>query len=590
MSDEFPPVPLTPPPGVVKTESDRVVEGRWIDMQWMRFVNGRPQKMGGWVRQTTVISSGALRQLHAWRDLQSLEYMAGGTYRKLYVYERDFTQHDITPLADSGTLTDPFTTTSGSSIVTVADATHGRNPGDTVIYSGASAVGGLTLDGPYEVLTTIGAGTYTIDAGANASSDATGGGTITYEYEVSIGADRGVYGLGYGAGPYGIGTYGTARSGSTLFIEPRIWSFDHFGRILLSAFNGGSIYDWDPEDVPSFGRAVRVANAPTDVRYMFITEERFVMALCDGMRVDWCSQGDYSMWTPGLGNTANTRNLSEGTKLIAGRSLGNHISCVWTDFSLYIFQYTGSASVFSSRLGGRNCGLVSPSCAVTANGVAYWMGHTNFYLYNGSVQFIPNVDDIRDYVFGNLNTENAYLSWGEYLEKYNEIIWYYISAGDTEPSYYALLNLKDFSWAAGQMVRTAGAAFTHGDTRPYWAGPDGHIYLHESGVDGDGAAIRASIKLGPSSLQSGAAMFNIDGINADFHNQMGDITATFTGWDRLRHATVDTQTVTITPTDDLVDLRLSGRYISLELITDVIGGYFRFGKPDVMVSSNGTRR
>lgn len=595
MSDEFPPIALTPPPGVVKSEADRVVEGRWTDTQWMRFVDGKPQKMGGYTVQTDTAASGMLRQLHAWRDLSSVEYMAGGTYRKLYVYERDFTQHDITPLASSGTLgTDPFDVTDGSTAVTVTHAAHGRNAGDTVIYDAATAGGGITIDGTYSVVTVPGAGSYTIthSAAATSTDTTTGGAAVTYEYEVSIGVEYGAYGLGYGVGGYGLGGYGEEHSGSTVFIEPRIWSFDHFGRILLAAYNGGAIYDWDPADVPAWGRAAIVADAPTDVRYMFITEERFVVALCEDMRVDWCTQGDYTNWTPATGNTANTRTLSEGTKLIAGRSLGNHISCIWSDFALYVLQYTGSSSVFSSRVAGKNCGLVSPSCAVTANGIAYWMGHTTFYLYNGSVQQIPNVADIRDYIFDNFRNTDGYgfLAWGQYLAKFNEIIWCYVALADTDPSYYVLLSLTDFSWATGTLDRVSGAAFSHGDTRPYFAGSDGHIYLHEDGVDGDGAAIRANITLGPSSLQAGAAIFNIDGVNADFYEQAGNISATFTAYDRLRSSTVDTQTVTIETTDDLIDLRLSGRYISMELVTDVVGGYFRFGKPDVMVSSNGTRR
>jgi hypothetical protein len=209
------------------------------------------------------------------------------------------------------------------------------------------------------------------------------------------------------------------------------------------------------------------------------------------------------------------------------------------------------------------------------------------------VQTIPNESDIRDYLFDNFrNTDGyGYLAWSQYLAKFNEVIWCYVALAETEPSYYVLLNLKDFSWATGSLDRVSGTAFSHGDTRPYFAGSDGHIYLHEDGVDGDGAAIRANITLGPSSLQAGAAIFNIDGINADFYEQTGDIEATFTAHDRLRDtSSVDSQTKTISTTDDLVDLRLSGRYISMELVTDVVGGYFRFGKPDVMVSSNGTRR
>lgn len=588
---EFPPVPLTPPPGIVKTESDRVVEGRWTDTQWMRFTGGLPQKIGGWAKQTTSAASGVIRAMHAWRDLSSNEFMAAGTYRKLYVYERDFTQHDITPLADSGTLgNDPFAVVDTSNIVTVMDAAHGRNPGDLAIFDGATGGGGITIDGEYTILTVPSAGSYTIQHSAAATStDATtGGAAVTYEYEIGIGVERGIYGLGYGAGGYGIGTYGTERTSSTIFIEPRIWAFDHFGRILLAAYNGGTLYAWDPDG--GFVRAVKVADAPDDIRHMFITEERFVFALCEGMRVDWCTQNDYTTWTPATDNTANTRTLSVGTKLIAGCSLGKTLSLVWSDFALYVFQYTGTNAIFSSRVAGRNCGLVSPSCFATANGIAFWMGHSNFYYYNGAVQPIPNVRDIRDYVFDALNRENAFLSWAEYLPKFNEIVWYYIATGDTEPSYYVLLCLDDFSWAAGQLTRTAGASFTHGDTRPYMASDDGHIYLHEEGVDADGVALEASITLGPSALQGGAQLFNIDGFMADFHDQAGDITATFSGWDRLRHATIDTQEITIGEDDDLIDLRLEGRYVSLELVTNEIGGYFRWGKPDVMVSSNGTRR
>ncbi|HWW46324.1 MAG TPA: hypothetical protein VNZ94_00595 [Xanthobacteraceae bacterium] len=588
---EFEPIPLTPRPGVVKTESDRVVENRWVDTQWIRFVNGRPQKIGGWTRQTTAIASGVVRAMHAWRDLKSVEYIAAGTYRKLYVYERDFTQHDITPLAKSGTLTNPFTTKAGSNIVEVAHIGHDVNAGTTVIFADAEPVGGVTIDGTYLVSSVVGSGSFNIELETPAASNETGGGTVAYEYEISIGVEHGTYGLGYGVGGYGLYTYGTERPFSTILIEPRVWSLDHFGKMLVGAYNGGSIYVWDPNAVaPSWQRAQKIPDAPTDVRSIFITEERFVMALCENMRVDWCSQGNYNIWAPDETNTANTRNLSEGTKLIAGRPLASHIALVWSDFALYVFQYTGQSSVFSSRLAGRNCGLISPSCAVTANGIAYWMGHTDFYLYNGSVQKIPNVEDIRAYVFGHLRAEDGYLAWGQYLPKHDEVIWVYVALEEEEPSYYVLLNVNDFSWATGRLFRSSGTNFSHGDTRPYLAGYDGHIYLHEDGVDADGHAIETVIELGPVAMANGKANLNIDGINADFEGQAGDLEVRFDAWDRLRNPTIDSQTKIISEADDLVDLRLSGRYVGMTIRSDIAGGYFRFGKPDVLVSSNGTRR
>lgn len=99
-------------------------------------------------------------------------------------------------------LIDPFTTTDGSSIVFVNDKDHGATSGDTVNFSGATAVGGLTLDGDY-ILTYINSNTYTIDAGANATSSATGGGTVVAKYELNIGLQIYSTLTGWGAGYWG---------------------------------------------------------------------------------------------------------------------------------------------------------------------------------------------------------------------------------------------------------------------------------------------------------------------------------------------------------------------------------------------------
>src|SRR5258708_4315712 len=174
---EVRPIPITPPPGVAKTEGTRVIEGRWSDAQWIRFQNGRPQKRGGHTRQTSVVTSGVPRALHAWRALSQQDFIGAGTPKKAYVSDRAVTQNDITPVEKTGTLgANPFHTTNGQNTVTVTHASHTRNSGSTVRFSGASATGGLTLNGSFPVLVVTGANTYVIDAGAHASATATGGG------------------------------------------------------------------------------------------------------------------------------------------------------------------------------------------------------------------------------------------------------------------------------------------------------------------------------------------------------------------------------------------------------------------------------
>jgi hypothetical protein len=70
---------------------------------------------------------------------------------------------------------DPISTTSGSPIVTIADTAHGLSVGDVVTFSGATAVGGITVSGSYPISSVL-TNTFTIIASSDATSTATGGG------------------------------------------------------------------------------------------------------------------------------------------------------------------------------------------------------------------------------------------------------------------------------------------------------------------------------------------------------------------------------------------------------------------------------
>lgn len=72
----------------------------------------------------------------------------------------------------------PFTTAAGSSLVTVHEAGHTLNQDSTVTILAAAATGGLTLNGAFPVISIIDADNYVIDAGAEATSAVTGGGSL----------------------------------------------------------------------------------------------------------------------------------------------------------------------------------------------------------------------------------------------------------------------------------------------------------------------------------------------------------------------------------------------------------------------------
>ena len=56
-------------PGVNREGTDYDNEGGWFDSNLVRFKNGRPQKIGGWVKSTVSTYVGIARALHAWVSL-----------------------------------------------------------------------------------------------------------------------------------------------------------------------------------------------------------------------------------------------------------------------------------------------------------------------------------------------------------------------------------------------------------------------------------------------------------------------------------------------------------------------------------------
>ena len=198
-------------PGVNREGTTLANEGGWFDCDKVRFRSGYPEKIGGWTRLSSSTFIGTCRSLWNWVTLKFFNLMGVGTERKFYI-EYGGVYYDITPIRAYATLTNPFTTnvTAGTEkIVVVTDPDHGAISGDYVTFSGASSVGGLDLNGEYEI-TYVDTNTYTINAGINAVSAATGGGTVAAAYQLNNGTVTGSAQVGWGAGLWGGVLTGTA--------------------------------------------------------------------------------------------------------------------------------------------------------------------------------------------------------------------------------------------------------------------------------------------------------------------------------------------------------------------------------------------
>ncbi|MGV2975684.1 hypothetical protein AB1P65_09525 [Roseibium alexandrii] len=231
-------------PGIIKDDSATASEGAWIDGDNVRFRYGRAQTEGGYEVAATSFTDDPCRGAHAWGTLLGDRVVLGGDAEDLKLWFGGAVS-DVTPKKGRGTLTDPFTTVSGSDVVTVDNGSvpHGLKPDDTVVFDLADAVGGITIDGTYTVTEVKTNFLYTITHTSNASSSATGGGNVEWYADLEAGLVNGIGGAGYGTGTYGTGLYGFPTSGD---VEPRTWDIDNWGQNGIAIPRDGAFYEFQP--------------------------------------------------------------------------------------------------------------------------------------------------------------------------------------------------------------------------------------------------------------------------------------------------------------------------------------------------------
>jgi hypothetical protein len=451
-------------PGVNKENTRYTTEGGWYECDKIRFRQGNPEVIGGWQRISAYTYNGVCRSLWNWVTLGGLNLVGVGTNTKFYI-ENGGAYYDITPIRATTTLgTNPFTA-NGTTTVTVTAPSHGATNGSFVTFSGATGTYASTLNAEYQI-TLVNANSYTITTPTALTAGSYGGAAVSAAYQVNAGPSYAVPLTGWSAGAWGAGTWGNGvPSTSTL----QLWNQTNFGQNLIYGVRGGPMYYWDATtSLTTRGTALTsLGDAETPVvQNSFIVSDasRFLIVFgtndpnsatptaLDPMFIRWSDQEDPFTWIPTTANQAGSLRLSHGSQIITYVQTRQEI-VVFTDSSVYSLQYLGPPYVWGSQLLGDNISIVGPNSAVIASGIVYWMGVDKFYMYDGRVQTLNC--DLRRYVFQDINLEQFQQVFCGTSEGFNEVWWFYCSAGSTTIDRYVIYNYAEHIWYYGTMARTA---------------------------------------------------------------------------------------------------------------------------------------
>ena len=492
---------LTLKAGVNRENTRYTNENGWYDCDKVRFRQGTPEKIGGWNRISSGTFLGICRSLWKWVTLGGQNLLGVGTNLKFYINSNNsITYYDVTPLRATVVLNNPFSG-SGTTTVTVTDAAGGYILGDFVTFSGASTVGGVDLNGEYQIQSISGT-TYTITASAPVSGSG-GGATVSAAYQINVGPAIQEPITGWGTGGWGAGGWGTGTPSTTSL---RLWSQSNFGENLLFGTRGGALYVWDA----ALGVSTRATNitaqagtdgyAPTVQNYTLVTDaSRFVMAFgCndygsatqDLMLIRWSDQESLVDWYPSATNQAGSLRLSRGSQIITALQARQEI-LVWTDSSLYSLQYQGAEPWWGSQILGDNISIISENAVSLASGVTYWMGQDKFYKYDGRVQTLRC--DLRQFIYGDINLDQNEQVFSGTNEGFNEVWWFYCTAGSTVVDRYVIYNYLEDNWYYGELGRTAWLD-TGLSPYPLAATYSYNVVEHENGVDDNTTATTLPIE------------------------------------------------------------------------------------------------
>jgi hypothetical protein len=209
-------------------------------------------------------------------------------------------------------------------------------------------------------------------------------------------------------------------------------------------------------------------------------------------------------------------------------------------------------------------------------------------------------------VFDNINPNAKQDVFCAANSDFNEVMWFYPSANSTQIDKMVAYNYAENLWYVGTLARSSwadsgvydnpyAAEFEAEDTTASISTINGlkagrtFVYLHETGVNDDGAAMSNHIESGDIDIADGDNFMSISRFIPDFKNQTGTVdvvlkTRPYPSGTQTSHGSFD-----VTTSTTKVDTRIRGRQVAVRISSDAIDDKWRYGTMRLDIKPDGMR-
>ena len=604
-------------PGINRESTEYAEEGSWYNGDKVRFRQGRPENLRGYVKRVTTPFDGTARDIITWSDNDAYKFASFGTEKKLYEYNND-ENIDITPIKEVSVGTNVlaivtidgtnngFYTVATETTIIVSVSSHGAATGDFVTFTSSTSIGGnQDLSGRTFNVSVINSNRFHFETTVAAESTQNRVGTATLKYLLPTGTNIAITNLGYGADVYnagasvtGIRAWNQPASASNIITRNTQWSLDTFGEDIIACRRGSRIFKWDTTIESTPDRAVIISASPSVNNYILVSpNDRHVVAFgstefgtgtFNPMLVRWSDQNNFNNFTPSVSSTSGENILTDGTEIVGAVRSRNAVN-IWTDNSIWLMTFTGPPFVFSFQQGGTNCGLIGPHAAVDFDGISIWMGKDNFYAFDGQVR---NLDcTVRRYIFENFNRNAEDKVYAGINSEFKEIIWLYCSSEATEPDKYVIYNPLEKTWSFGTTTYTT---YDDKDVFGNTITTDVSSYLIDNEppqiFTANGQPQASFIESAAFDIEDGNEMMFMDRLIPDFTLNNGNLKFSIIAQNFPVNDAITKGPFTITPATKKVDLRARGRQAIILVSSEGTGGTeWRYGSLRLSLQEDGLR-